>query len=152
MHLLFLKGEEKNVEECIASLDSKMIGMLLKMVHDAYYRREVEDDNKKKLPKTTRKVGVKTQSSTESIKVKKEINMSVGLLNTSSSSSVTVSKESSAASTKYIAETKNASSKNTTTEDDNVNDSMSTELEILEIRTASTIDFPKISSFLAVSS
>ena len=129
-----------------------MIGMLLKMVHDAYYRREVEDDNKKKLPKTTRKVGVKTQSSTESIKVKKEINMSVGLLNTSSSSSVTVSKESSAASTKYIAETKNASSKNTTTEDDNVNDSMSTELEILEIRTASTINFPKISSFLAVSS
>ena len=88
-------GEIKSASDCLSCLDVNNIGLLLKMVHNAYFRREFKPEDKKhKQRKTNRTVAKKLTSEEKVLKIVSKINTSVGLKDSTSSSKGTKVKKS----------------------------------------------------------
>ena len=80
-------GEPKNVTDCLKCVSCDTIGMVLKMVHDAYYKREVVSEPKKKQNKTERKVKSVPPKVIAKPKKTGKINTNIGHLQSTQNSS-----------------------------------------------------------------
>ena len=132
------------MNDCLSCLDVNNIGLLLKMVHNAYFRREFQPEDKKhKQRKTNRTVAKKLTSEEKVSKIVSKINTSVGLKDSTSSSKGTKVKKSTKKT--QIA----TSEEETTSADGGVN--LDDEVLFVKVESGKSRDIPKIGTFQTVS-
>jgi len=137
-------GDIKSANDCISCLNVNNIGLLLKMVHNAYYRREfIPEDKKHKQRKTNRTVAKKLTSEEKVLKIVSKINTSVGLIDSSLSSKGKKVRK----STK---KTQTATSEEETTSADG-GDNIEDEVLFVKEESGKSRDIPKIGTVQTVS-